>query len=256
MTVRFKIEASVATITLARPEKRNALSIEMRQDMIGYFEKAAADPEVRAVLLNAEGPGFCAGGDVDRMGDLTMLDSRRRMQFLHRMILALYNIDKPVISAVRGACVGVGWSLALASDLVVASPTARFAQVFRRIGLAPDGGAIYFLSRALGWPRTKELVFSGRMLEAQEALQMGLLHSVVPDEDLDAAALRLASEMAEGPTYALGLSKRLFDAATAPSLEEFLKSEQLVQPLLSQSADHLEGVAAFRAKRNPKFIGS
>src|SRR5215470_3499011 len=150
---------------------------------------------------------------------------------------------------------GSAWSIALACDLVVASKTARFSQIFRRIGLAPDGGAIWFLTRRIGMVRAKELVFSARFVEAEEALALGLVNHVVEDEELMAKAEELAGELAEAPTFALGLAKKLFHVAVGPSLEDYLEIESLVQPQLHMTADNAEGVAASREKRGPGFIG-
>ncbi|MGE4239163.1 enoyl-CoA hydratase/isomerase family protein [Ramlibacter sp.] len=252
---RYEVKDSIATITLARPEKRNALTVQMRVDLTEYFERAGADRDVRVVLLRAEGPGFCAGADVGAMSDLTLPETRHRMQLVHRLMLNLHYIDKPVICAVRGHCVGLGFSLALACDHIIASPTAKFGMVFKKLGLAPDGGALYFLARSLGVARAKELIFSARMLEAAEAQSIGLVQRVVPDDQLDAAAADWAREYASGPTYALGLGKRLFDTANSPSLETFLQTEQLTQAHLTGTHDHKEGVAAFREKRTAKFLG-
>jgi len=167
----------------------------------------------------------------------------------------LHAIEKPVIAAVRGPAVGIGWSIALGCDLVVASETARFAQVFRRLGLAPDGGAVWLLSRRIGMARAKELVFTARFVEAQEALALGLVNYVVPDGDLMAKAEELAADLASGPTFALGLAKKLFHMAGSATYEEFMDYELFVQPQLDNTEDHREGVAAFREKRKPEFKG-
>jgi 2-(1,2-epoxy-1,2-dihydrophenyl)acetyl-CoA isomerase len=128
-------------------------------------------------------------------------------------------------------------------------------QIFRRIGLAPDGGAIWFLTRRLGMPKAKELVFSARFVEAEEALALGLVNHVVEDDELMSKTEELAAELAEAPTFALGLAKKLFHAAVGPSLEDYLDIESMVQPQLHMTTDNAEGVAAFREKRKPKFIG-
>jgi 2-(1,2-epoxy-1,2-dihydrophenyl)acetyl-CoA isomerase len=139
-------------------------------------------------------------------------------------------------------------------DLIVASETARFSQVFRRIGLAPDGGAIWFLSKRIGVARAKELVFTARFVEAAEALSLGLVNYVVPDGDLMAKAEALAADLASGPTFAFGMAKKMFAMANS-TYEDFLDLESLVQPQLGQTEDHREGVAAFKEKRQPKFKG-
>ena len=174
---------------------------------------------------------------------------------MHRLIRNLVNIEKPVIAAVRGPAVGVGWSLALACDLVIASDTARFAQVFRNIGLVPDGGAIWFLTQYLGTLRAKELVFSGRRIDAHEAHALGLVTRVVPDADLDTVAWQVAREYAAGPTYALGLDKKLFKLMHQPALETLLDAEAWTQGQALASEDHKEGLRAFREKRAPDFKG-
>jgi 2-(1,2-epoxy-1,2-dihydrophenyl)acetyl-CoA isomerase len=155
---------------------------------------------------------------------------------------------------VLGPTVGIGWSIAMACDLIVASETARFSQIFRRIGLAPDGGAIWFLSKRIGIARAKELVFTARFVDAAEALSLGLVNYVVPDADLMTKAEELGADLASGPTFAFGMAKKMFAMANS-TYEDFLDVESLVQPQLGQTEDHREGVAAFKEKRQPKFNG-
>jgi 2-(1,2-epoxy-1,2-dihydrophenyl)acetyl-CoA isomerase len=258
MSVDVSLTGAVATIVLNRPEKLNALTLEMRRDLADAFLRLRYDEAVRAIVITGAGRAFCSGADVDRMAGQhrDLRADRERMQSgAHTFIAAIHAIEKPVIAAVRGPAVGIGWSIALACDLVVASETARFSQIFRRIGLAPDGGAIWFLSRLLGVAKAKELVFTARFVEAEEALALGLVNRVVEDDRLMAEADALAAELAEAPTFALGLAKKLFHAALGPSLEQYLEVESLVQPQLHHTADNAEGVAAFREKRPPKFIG-
>jgi 2-(1,2-epoxy-1,2-dihydrophenyl)acetyl-CoA isomerase len=151
--------------------------------------------------------------------------------------------------------VGIGFGLAMACDVALASPSANFAQVFKRVGLAPDGGAIWFLARQIGLARAKELVFSGRAFGAEEAHAWGLVQRIVPEEQALEEALALAQEYAEGPTLALAMAKQLFAASVSPSLEQYLEMELLVGPQLSQTSDHAEGTAAFMEKRKPRFTG-
>ena len=256
MSVDLKIEGAVATVTLNRPDKLNALDLAMREQLAEIFARLRFDDAVRAIIVTGAGRGFCSGADVGRMGSDDLRTRREHMQKGgHSFIRALHAIEKPTIAAVRGPAVGVGWSIALACDLVVASKSARFSQIFRRIGLAPDGGACWFLARRLGMPKAKELVFTGRFVDAEVALALGLVNYVVAEDELMAKTEALAAEMAEGPTFALGLAKKLFHAAVGPSLEDFLDIESLVQPQLHQTADGTEGPAAFREKRKANFTG-
>ncbi len=255
MTARYEVQDGLATITLDRPEKMNALTPEMRQALGDHFETAARDPEVRAVLLTAAGKAFCASGDVGRMGDFTPTTARDLLRLAHRMVRNLANIDKPVVASVRGAVAGIGWSMAMACDAVIASDTARFTQVFRHVGVAPDGGAIYFLTQHLGLLRAKELTMSGRRVDAQEALALGLVNRVVPDDELDATARAYAQELASGPTFAYSTAKKLYKQIYQPTLEAYLDAELWAQSLALMTDDHKEGVKAFFEKRKPVFQG-
>jgi len=255
MTIRIEHHGAVAHVVLARPERLNAVTPAMMDEFAAMTLALQKDTSVRAVLLRGEGRAFCAGADVDAMAQANIMGSRLRVQRPHRVIAGLANLDKPVIAAVRGATVGVGWSIALACDLIVASDNARFGMVFKKVGLAPDGAAAYFLTQAIGSMRARELMMSARLVEAPEALQLGLVSEVVPDAELDARAVALANEMAESATFALAMGKRLFRGAMQPSLEAFLELESHVQNLALQSEDYKEGVAAFKEKRKPKFVG-
>ena len=255
MTARYQHSDGLAIITLDRPDKMNALTVEMREALASHFEAAASDPTVRAVLLTATGKAFCASGDVSRMGDFTPASGRELLRLAHRMVRNLANIEKPVVAGVRGAVAGIGWSMAMACDAVIASDTAKFTQVFRHVGVAPDGGAIYFLTQHLGLLRAKELTMSGRRVDAAEAHALGLVNRVVPDDELDAAALAYARELANGPTFALGVAKKLFKQMYQPTLEAYLDAEAWAQGLTLMTEDHKEGVKAFFEKRKPAFRG-
>ena len=256
MNVNYELRDAVAVITLDRPDKMNALTVEMREALGSHFETAGRDPAVRAVLLRAAGKAFCASGDVSKMGDFTAASGQRLLKLAQRMVRNLANIEKPVVAAVRGATAGIGWSMALACDAVIASETARFTQVFRHVGLVPDGGAIYFLTQHLGLQRAKELVYSGRRIDAREALGLGLVNRVLPDGELDAAAFDYARELASGPTFALGVAKTMFKLMYQPDLETLLDAEAWAQGMTLLTDDHKEGVQAFFEKRKPTFRGT
>ncbi len=246
-------DGAVARVTLNRPDRLNALTDQMRDRIAALFGEIARDDSVRSVILDAAGRGFCASGDTTNMGAFTAVSGRDRLRSAHRMILAIANIEKPVIAAVRGPVAGIGWSMALACDMIVASETAVFSQVFRHVGLVPDGGAIRFLTQMLGVLRAKELVYTGRRMPAAEAAQFGLVTRLVADDQLDAEAHGLAAELAQGPGFALGVAKTMFKSMSTPSLEACLDAEAWAQGLSLMTEDHGEGIAAFKEKRKPAF---
>lgn len=255
MTIRLERHGKVARLVLARPERLNALTPEMMVQLSDATLELQQDRDVRAVLLCGEGRYFCVGADVGGMTGFDVVSARERIHRAHRVIAGLANMDKPVIAAVRGSTVGVGWSLALACDLILASDTTKFSMVFKKIGLAPDGAAAYFLTQYIGMLRARELMMSARTVEAPEALQLGMINEVVPDAQLEERGMALAQELADSATFALAMGKRMFRGAMQPSLETFLELESQVQAVVLQSADHKEGAAAFREKRKPNFIG-
>ncbi len=246
---------SVATVMLNRPDKLNALNDEMKDTLTQVFGELSADDTVNVILLTAAGRGFCAGGDVATMGGLSALGAKKRIRRAQQVVVSLANVEKPVIAAVRGPVAGIGWSMALACDLIIASETATFHQSFAKIGLVPDGGAVFFLNHILGTYRAKELVYTARPTKARDALALGLVNRVVADADLETEATRLASELAQGPGFALSLAKRMFKTLQLPSLENFIETECWAQSLALMTEDHQEGGKAFREKRPPKFEG-
>jgi 2-(1,2-epoxy-1,2-dihydrophenyl)acetyl-CoA isomerase len=183
------------------------------------------------------------------------VSGRARSQLRHRTILALYNLEKPAIAAVRGAIYGIGNGLALACDLVVASDTARFSMAFKKVGVVPDGGTVFFLTQRLGLAQAKDLVYTARVVAAEEALKLGLVARVVPDQELETQARALAEELAGSATYALALAKKMFQGMYVPTLEQLMEMETLASGLARLTHDHKEGVDAFQEKRPPKFLG-
>jgi 2-(1,2-epoxy-1,2-dihydrophenyl)acetyl-CoA isomerase len=255
MSVKLARDGSVATVLLDRPEKLNALSADMYHELARHFAELDADEAVRAVVLTGAGRAFCAGGDVTTMGARDVVSGRARSRGHQRMIRSLHEMEKPVIAAVRGPAAGIGASLALACDLIVAAESAYFLMAFKNVGLPPDGGAIFFLTQHLGVARAKELVYSARRLPAREAQEMGIVARVVPDERLEEEALALAHEIAGSATFALRLAKKMFQAMYVPTLEMLLEMENLAVGAARLTHDHSEGVAAFKEKRPPKFLG-
>jgi 2-(1,2-epoxy-1,2-dihydrophenyl)acetyl-CoA isomerase len=255
MTIRMAVDRGVATVTIDRPEKKNAISLEMREQLWSAFEQISEDDSVRAVILTGGGEDFCAGMDVGEMGGAGVAWSMTKMRRLHSIARAIHKLKKPTIAAVNGVCVGVGWSYALACDFVIASETARFAQIFRNVGLTPDGGAVWQLRQQIGAMRAKEIVYSGRTVRADEALALGLVLEKTESARLLERARELARSFCEAPTLALGMAKRQFELAESIGFDAFLEAEFCMQPLISRSEDHHEGVAAFKEKRSPVFRG-
>jgi len=256
MDLIFSFDGPVARIHLNRPEKRNALTGDMCDEIAAQVARIAADPQARAVLLTAEGVGFCAGADItgSPLRERSVASTRAGLARYQAAIAALHNLDKPVVAAVRGAVVGIGWSLALASDAMLLSETARFCMRFLERGQAPDGGAIHLLTRHLGEYRTKEIAFSSRWVDAAEAVSLGIATRLVRDDDLDATALELAHRLAAGPTVSIGLTKQLFHQRAA-SLADYHRMELLAVALSQETTDAAEGKRAFAERRPPVFEG-
>jgi len=255
MTVRLDKTDGIATLTLDRPDKVNALSDEMYDLLHDYSHSLAADPEVRAIILTGAGKGFCSGGDISNMAKTDLTGSRARSKSRHRTFLALAAIEKPVIAAVHGPVYGIGSSLMFACDLILAAKSTTLALSFKRVAVVPDGGAIFFLSQYLGVAKAKELVYTGRKVSGDELAALNIAMKVVPDEQLLPEARALAADMAASATWMLGLTKKMFQFMYTPTLEQLLDYEALMQTHVRMSEDHKEGVAAFKEKRSPAFKG-
>jgi 2-(1,2-epoxy-1,2-dihydrophenyl)acetyl-CoA isomerase len=255
MSIQVTKQDGIATVLMNRPDKLNALSADMYHELADRFTALGQDDAVRAVVLTGAGRAFCAGGDVGSMAGYDIVAGRQRSKSHQQTIIALYNCEKPVIAAVRGPAAGIGASLALACDLVVASETAYLLMAFKNVGIPPDGGAVFFLTQHLGIARAKELVYTARRLPAEEARQMGMVMKVVPDGELEAQAQALAREIADSATYALRLAKKMFHGMYSPTLEHLLEMENIAIAGARLTHDHAEGVAAFKEKRKPKFKG-
>jgi 2-(1,2-epoxy-1,2-dihydrophenyl)acetyl-CoA isomerase len=253
-TIQVAASRGVQTITLNRPDSLNALNAVMRRELLAAFKSAARDDSVRAVLLTGAGRGFCSGADL--RGGSGERDFRRVLTNEYNpLITAIRELPMPVIAAVNGVAAGAGMSLALACDLVYAADDARFILAFVRIGLVPDSGVTRILVRALGRHRTAELAFTGDPLSAEDARAAGLVNKVAPGAELLAQAGAVAERLAAGPTHAIGLAKRLINAAEDAPLAATLATEAGLQELAGRTADHAEGVAAFTEKRDPRFTG-
>ena len=253
-TIEVATADGISTITLNRPDSLNALNATMRRELLAAFKDAARDHSVRAVVLTGHGRGFCSGADLRGGADERAFRAVLTTQY-NPLITAIRELPKPVIAAVNGVAAGAGVSLALACDLVVASDEARFLLAFVRIGLVPDSGAVRVLVRSLGRHRAAELAMTGAPLPASEAAAAGLINGVVPSAELASHASSVAQRLAAGPTFAIGLTKRLINQAEGPGFAEGLALEAALQELAGRTQDHAEGVAAFSEKREPRFMG-
>jgi 2-(1,2-epoxy-1,2-dihydrophenyl)acetyl-CoA isomerase len=248
---------AIATITLNRPEARNAFDLTMRREIAEALDAIEADADVRVVVLRGAGEHFSAGGDVKTMRDKrhTAAEGRARVELLNRLVLRLFHFPRPTIAMVDGAAVGAGCNLALCCDLIVASERARFGEVFARIGLVPDGGGSWMLPRLVGLARAKELVFTADIIDAAEALRLGLVNRVVPAADLAQTTRDLAERIAAGPPAVLRMAKHMLNRSATTDLRTALDLEASNQAVALTGEDHQEGLAAFFAKRTPRFTG-
>jgi 2-(1,2-epoxy-1,2-dihydrophenyl)acetyl-CoA isomerase len=247
-------DGAVLTITLNRPDVLNAFTAEMHRQLVGAFRDARGG-DVRAVVITGAGRGFCVGQDLNEFGEAARDIAGRLRTNYHPTIRAVRELEKPVIAAVNGPAAGAGLSFACACDLRVAAEGATFVPAFINIGLVPDMGGTFFVTRLLGSPRAFEWMTSGRRLTAQEALEWGLVSEVVPDDRLAGRAAEWAAQLAAMPTRGIGMSKRLFDSADRATLEEQLERESQLQAAATQTDDFREGVDAFLEKREPRFEG-
>jgi 2-(1,2-epoxy-1,2-dihydrophenyl)acetyl-CoA isomerase len=249
-----EVADGVATLTLNRPDALNALNSQLRRELLAAIKAAARDEATRAVVLTGAGRGFCAGADLRGGSDERAFRSVLSSEY-NPLIEAIRSLPKPVVAAVNGVAAGAGVSLAFAADVVVASDEARFVPAFGRIGLVPDSGLARAVVRAVGRHRAFEILMGERQLGADDARELGLVAAIVPADRLTDMAHELAQRLAAGPTVAIGLTKRLLNAAEDATLAEALEVEAALQELAGRTADHAEGVAAFGEKREPAFRG-
>jgi 2-(1,2-epoxy-1,2-dihydrophenyl)acetyl-CoA isomerase len=252
--VETRHDGAVLTITLNRPDVLNAFNAAMHEALAAAL-KDARDAEIRAVVVTGAGRGFCVGQDLTEFREAPGDISDRLRASYHPNVQAVRALEKPVIAAVNGPAAGAGLSFACACDIRIAADAATFVPAFVNIGLIPDSGGTFFISRLLGPTRAFEWMSSGRRLTAAEAHDWGLVSEVVEGDGLAARAAELAASLAAMPTRAIGMTKRLFDAAPTNSLEEQLELEAQLQSAATKSEDFREGVTAFLEKRDPEFKG-
>jgi enoyl-CoA hydratase/carnithine racemase len=275
--VRVTIEDDVARVTLDNPELRNALTAELADGLVAAME-TVADSDARCVVVAGEGAAFCAGGDLNAMvegieagdGDGDGVEdgndtgngggrdpetTRAAIERTASAVTAVANCDVPTVAAVEGAAYGAGAALAIACDVVVASEEAGISFGFRRVGLAVDSGVSYHLPRIVGESTAKTLVFTGEMVEADRAADLGLFNRVVPEDSFEEELDAFVDQVASGPTAALSASKRLVEEGSRRSLSEAVAAETDTQVAMVETSDHAEGVRAFVERRDPDFRG-
>jgi 2-(1,2-epoxy-1,2-dihydrophenyl)acetyl-CoA isomerase len=249
----------VATLTMNRPDRRNALSNEMMTDFLEALPRLAEDPDVGAVVISGSGKAFCAGGDVKAMAEGTefkenTLEAKaRKLRSDMEVSGWLHRMPKPTIAMVPGAAAGAGLSIALACDLRVASESSKFTTAFGKVGYSGDFGGSYFLTRLVGTAKARELYFTSALLKAPEALNLGIVNRVVPDEDLQTEVMELARQMASGPQIALSYMKKNLNAAETGTLSDVFDLEAWHHTRCGLTEDHKEATKAFVEKRTPIF---
>jgi enoyl-CoA hydratase/carnithine racemase len=254
--VELTVSDAVAVVTLNRPEVRNAINDALRGELVDALERLAADDAVRAVVLTGAGKAFCAGGDIAGMkgrlqapaGEVAFNGWRRQGQ-VHRCVALLHGMPKPVIAAVNGAAAGLGCDMALACDFIVASEQAMFTMSFVKRGLVSDGGGFYFLPRRVGLPRAKDMIFSGRTVEAKEALAIGLADRLTTAEMLIGTAVAWARELTQASGPSIALSKAILDRSFESTEEQVFALGREAQAICYTTAEHRDAVSAFLDKK-------
>jgi 2-(1,2-epoxy-1,2-dihydrophenyl)acetyl-CoA isomerase len=253
------IEDGIATLTFNRPERMNALSTPIMEGLLHGLPRLAGDPAVKVVILTGAGRAFCAGGDVKDMAQggaqRSATEATARLRSRMEVSRILHELPKPTIAMINGPAAGAGLAFALACDLRIAGASARLVTAFVRVGFSGDFGGSYFLTRLVGTARARELYFTGRPVDADEALSLGLVNRVVADEELTTATTELARSLAQGPIVALSLMKRNMNCAENGSLAELLDMEAANQVQTGRTEDHREAAQAFVEKRPPVFTG-
>ncbi len=256
--IKRQISGGLATITLCRPDVMNAVSPDMADELRHALDGLSRDG-ARCLLLTGEGRAFCAGAN---LGDKNLTDGapgdqtrRDLQQHYNPVIAALNGLDIPIVTAVNGAAAGIGSSIALSGDIIVAGKSAYFLQAFVNIGLVPDGGATWLLPKLVGVPRAMAMMMLGERLPAEEAEKIGLITYCVDDDQLLAKAVAIATRLAEGPTLALAMTRQMVRSSLNASLPDALAKEAESQRLALESQDAMEGIGAFMMKRKAAFQG-
>ena len=257
--VRLDVSDGVATITLDRPEKMNALSPAINEGVAGALSMIGERDDARCVVVEGEGDAFCAGGDISGMGEGRESVPHERAEQITAAATSvagrLHEFELPTIAKVDGYCFGAGMGVALANDVVLASTDATFSLAFRNVGLTLDYGTSYFVTRAVGPYKAKEIALTGAPISGADAAEMGLVNHAYPVDEFEERFGEFVRTVADGPTVALSYTLRNVDRAARRTLEEAIEAESEAQVFAGGTDDHAEGVAAFQEKRDPEFEG-
>ena len=257
-SIEIRIENNIAWITLNRPEVFNSFNREMALSLQNKLDECSRDANVRAIVITGNGKAFCAGQDLKEVTSPELNPGFRKIleEHYNPIIQRIRNIEKPIIAAVNGVAAGAGANIALACDIVVATQHASFIQAFSKIGLVPDGSGTFFLPRLIGFQKASALMMLGDKVSATEALGLGMIYKVFSTDTFEEEVKALADTLAQMPTKALGLTKRLLNQSMTNTLEQQLALESDLQIDASSSNDYNEGVTAFVEKRKPEFKGN
>lgn len=253
--VNYDVTEDIAVITLNSAETLNALDPQLINELNRALDQVENDPEVKIVVLTGKGKAFSAGGNVKSMGERTTLETIEIMSHATKMITRITEMKKIFISAVNGYAMGAGFSLALASDIILAEKNAKFGLSFINMGLVPDCGLLHFLPKIVGPWKAKELIFSGAVITAEEAYQYRIVNRLVEEDQILPEGIKYAKKLAAGPFQAMTFVKTIIENTQYLDLNGTIQYENLAQSVLQQTADHKEGLQAFKEKRTPNFVG-
>lgn len=255
-TIELTTEGRLARLTMNRPQSMNAMDDTMMKELADAFESLASNNEVQVLIINGAGRTFSAGGDIKKMIDPeSSMEIEKIMVDVSRLAKALYELPQITIASIHGAAAGLGFSMALGCDVLIAEENSKLAMNFIGIGLVPDGAGHFFLKERIGVPQAKQLIWAGEVMNANVALEKGLIDQIVPDGSVSQASDALAQKFLSAPIAAMLASKKILHEQKIDELEKVLQMESEQQVAMRQTKDHIEGIQAFVDKRQPTFVG-